>query len=738
MKTSEEIEEVCKKLRPVLGEKAGSLWHMYLAEGFKGRQELKENIEIIAEKYLSQKPLDTDQILLPPPSKNSSKGRFLVGNVQYNRKSLHPLYLRPEDFIKQVGIFAITGEGKTNLAYLLALQLMKNGTPMMVIDWKRSWRNLLSLNLPELKGVKVFTIGRDALPFLWNPLRPPPGADRELWISTVAEALEKSHLSGPGVAYHFQKIYSKLIRSLPDDFCPNFYDGLKEMQQVKVFGRELMWKQTALRIFQTFTTGSAAKAFNARNPIKLEELLDKPVIFELDMELPKALRVFFSEMMLRWIHLYRLGQGETDKLRHVLFLEEVHNLFAESGMYQTAGSLENVYREIRGFGQGLVSITQHPSRLPVFLLGNCHTQIYLGLQHAEDIRAARQALFLKYDEEVYPSLLNIGECIVKVKNRIEPCLVKTPLVSVTKGLGDARLKIHDLGSIFWEHAWKDERKYLESRKVIGEILSGENRKNKSRNTSPEENTPARNTSLGENTPFEKRENMGGYSPMSTPVNNRVEGSSGQNQGHKAPRKPDANINGKKREYPPEDRQCHQLLVDVFQHPFSSTTERYKRLKFYYKLGDKCRRRLIFDKCIHPRKVVTKEGCITLFDLTQKGKLALRDLGYEVDNRSEGIVHKFWKNKIAEDYKAKGYDVEIETYYINGRPDIIARKDGKSIAVEIETGKSDFMHNIQRAIDAGFDEVVCVATNERAEKKIREGVGRRSDIKAKVRVIHLPT
>ena len=94
MKTSEEIEGVCKKLRPVLGEKADSPWHMYLAEDFKGRQELKENIEIIAEKYLSQKPLDTDQILLPPPSEKSSRGKFLVGNVQYNRESLHPFLAR--------------------------------------------------------------------------------------------------------------------------------------------------------------------------------------------------------------------------------------------------------------------------------------------------------------------------------------------------------------------------------------------------------------------------------------------------------------------------------------------------------------------------------------------------------------------------------------------------------------------------------------------------------------------
>lgn len=687
---------------------------MYLAENFKGRQNLKENIEIIAEKYLNQKPLDNDQILLPPPSKENSKGTFLVGNVQYNKENLHPLYLKPEDFIKQVGIFAITGEGKTNLAYLQALQLLKNKTPLMIIDWKRSWRNLLSLNLPELKDVKVFTIGRDTLPFLWNPLRPPPGADKNLWISTVAEALEKSHLSGPGVAYHFQKIYTKLFRNLPDNFCPNFYDGLKEMKQVKVFGRELLWKQTALRIFQTFTTGSASKAFNARNPIKLEELLDKPVIFELDMELPKSLRVFFSEMILRWIHLYRLGQGETDKLRHVLFLEEVHNLFVESGFNKDAGSLENVYREIRGFGQGIVSITQHPSVLPVYLLGNCHTQIYLGLQHEADIRAARRALFLGRNEEAYPSLLNVGECIVKVKNRVEPCLVKTPLVKVSKGLSDEDLKVHDLSSLFWEHVWKDEERFLESRNVIGGILSG-------KTSSSMENTPPRNTCFWEKTPSKTDENMGGYFRASTPVNKCVERSSVQNQVGKVSSKPGVNINDKKRKYPPDDRLCERLLVDIFEHPFASTTKRYKRLGLHSKLGNLCRRKLIFDKCVQPRKVVTKDGRLTLFEITGKGRLVLRDLGYEVEKRSEGIVHRFWKDKVAGDYRAKGYEVSVEEFVNGCRPDIVARKDGKVVAVEIETGKSDYVGNVRRAVAAGFDEVVCVAVGDGVGRRIRDRI-----------------
>ena len=371
MKTAKDVEELCKKLKPVIGDEADKLWHMYLVEDDKGRREFALDLEIIAEKLLKKDELAEQEILLVPPSKKDSSGSILLGDAIYNKEEFHPLHLKPEDFIKQVGIFAITGEGKTNLAYLMALQLLKSKTPFMVIDWKRSWRNLLSLKdeIPELKEVQVFTIGREVLLFFWNPFRGPPNSDRDSWISTIADSLEKSHLSGQGVAYHIIKTYRKLFRGLSDDFYPNFFDGLKEVDNIKATFRELKWKQTAMRIFQSFTTGIVSKVFNARNPIKLEDLLDKPIIFELDLEMPKPLRVFFSELILRWIHLYRLAQGETKKLRHVLFLEEAHNLFSQTGFYKDSNdSLENVYREIRAFGQGIVSITQHPSLLPIYLL----------------------------------------------------------------------------------------------------------------------------------------------------------------------------------------------------------------------------------------------------------------------------------------------------------------------------------------------------------------------------------
>ena len=97
-----------------------------------------------------------------------------------------------------------------------------------------------------------------------------------------------------------------------------------------------------------------------------------------------------------------VSQGETEKLRHVLILEEAHNIFpAQFKDSLPHGGLENVYREIRSFGQALIAITQHPSLLPIYVLGNTHTLIFLSLTHEADIISARQALFLERGQDVF-------------------------------------------------------------------------------------------------------------------------------------------------------------------------------------------------------------------------------------------------------------------------------------------------------------------------------------------------
>lgn len=436
----DELKELCRKLKPVMGRRADSLWVAFvLAETPQAKREAEALIQMLAMRHLDA-GVDDQSILLPPPTQEDAAGEFYLGQVVYGRKTLHPLYLRRENFIKHVGIFSITGGGKTNVAQNLLLGLLTQDIPFLVVDWKRSYRALYTLAHPKVKTIRIFSVGRKtASTFNWNPLRGPPGVHPRTWIAVVAEVLEKSHVSGQGSGHIFMELLDKQFEKLgfydgaPEKY-PNFFDANEDLQKEQFKGRRGLWQDTCTRILATFCFGPASGAFNARHPIKLEELLEKPLVFELDQELPKPLRVFFSEIVLRWIHLYRLAQGETDELRHVTVLEEVHNMFPKSNIEkQTTNSLENVFREIRGFGEGLVNITQHPSLLPIYVLGNCNTLMILGLQHEDDIMMAKHALFLNRGDEVFLDRLRVGEGIVKIKGRINPCHVQFPLVPIKKG-----------------------------------------------------------------------------------------------------------------------------------------------------------------------------------------------------------------------------------------------------------------------------------------------------------------
>jgi DNA helicase HerA-like ATPase len=432
-----DLKRLCQRLRPILGRRVDQLWQGFItAESPQSRMEAAALIQMIGLKYLKN---DDSEVFLPPPAPHNLTGDFLLGEVHYGQRKRGFLYLRPENFIKHIGIFSITGGGKTNVAQMMLLGLLEKEIPFLVVDWKRSYQALRSLNHPKVNRLQVYSVGRKAgNDFHWNPLRAPPGVHPKTWISTVAEALEKSHVSGPGVADVLIELLDKKFAEMgvydgKQSMLPNFFDALSELERTRFTGRRMLWQDSCLRILRTFTFGPAAGAFNARNPVKLEEVLEQAAIIELDQELPKPLRVFLSDILLRWIHLYRLGQGETNRLRHVTFLEEVHNLFPRSQTEkQSSNSLENVFREIRGFGEGLVSITQHPSLIPIYILGNCNTQIYLGLQHEEDIYTAKRALFLDDGDEVFLDRLHVGEGIVKIKGRVSPCLVKFPHVPIPK------------------------------------------------------------------------------------------------------------------------------------------------------------------------------------------------------------------------------------------------------------------------------------------------------------------
>ena len=162
-------------------------------------------------------------------------------------------------------------------------------------------------------------------------------------------------------------------------------------------------------------------------------------------------------------------------------------------------------------------------------------------------------------------------------------------------------------------------------------------------------------------------------------------------------------------------------MDIAKHPISSVKERYKRTNLNIRDGTKAQYSLIEKGFIHPVTISHSDGWIKLFDITELGRTDLKFSGFNkpISNRKGGVEHQYWMNKVAQDYRNKGYHVEIEKSIGNGKTiDLVASRGKEVIVIEIETGKSDAIENIRKCLDAGYKSVISIATNWETYTKIR--------------------
>ena len=61
-------------------------------------------------------------------------------------------------------------------------------------------------------------------------------------------------------------------------------------------------------------------------------------------------------------------------------------------------------------------------------------------------------------------------------------------------------------------------------------------------------------------------------------------------------------------------------------------------------------------------------------------------------------------------------------------DLVASRNGRKIAFEIETGKSDAAANVQKCRDAGFERIVLVATSSRVRDALLAELTSRSNVR----------
>jgi hypothetical protein len=172
------------------------------------------------------------------------------------------------------------------------------------------------------------------------------------------------------------------------------------------------------------------------------------------------------------------------------------------------------------------------------------------------------------------------------------------------------------------------------------------------------------------------------------------------------------------------KEAKKLLIDIFQRPLMQIAQRYRALNLNPRKGNALKRKLLQKYLIHPVKINTGKGRISLFDLSEQGKQLLRVEGIEFKRakRKGSLLHQYWTDQAKQYFQNKGYGI-LEEIKIGGGKfiDLIGIKGQERIAIEIETGKSDYKKNIEKCLGKDFKKIYVIPTSNSVKEKIERKI-----------------
>jgi len=437
-----DVQQTLRKLKPMIGQKAEKFWLAYLSEDRIGKAEMETMLGLWANKLLGNS-INTVKTELSSPPSQTAAGDYHIGEVVYAGKTLFPFGIRENEWVQHIAIFGRSGAGKTNVVFKILDNFLKKKKPFLIFDWKRNYRDILAITDQD---ISVFTVGRETVPFQFNPLIPPEGTNPHVWLKKLIEIVAKAYYVGEGVMYLFQEainaVYNefKVYKGSPVKY-PTFEDVYRWLENNPVKGRKALWMDSAIRTIKSICFGFMGNVVNTSRQPNIGELLTKNVILELD-SLTNADKTLIIESLLLWIHHYRLAQPQRETFKHAIIIEEAHHILLKQTGGRKETITETVLREIRELGEAIILIDQHPSLISIPALGNSYTTITLNLKHRSDVTAISSAMLLKDEEKEIIGRLPIGSAIIKLQGRwVEPFQTKIPHIKIPKGkINDTKLQ----------------------------------------------------------------------------------------------------------------------------------------------------------------------------------------------------------------------------------------------------------------------------------------------------------
>ncbi len=340
-----------------------------------------------------------------------------------------------------------TGGGKSNTNMNILLAAYRQGVPFCVIEpAKRDYWKLIS----DVKNLKVYTPGDDALPLRFNPLEPEEGVfisshidDLMYAFSGAFEMDTPTMLTIEGLLqYSYEKagwnlgdIAYKQARRFPT--LKDVLDNMDEYSRKEIRSGDEVRQNiegAVIRRLKSLVTGTMGRITSMGGySVTGRELCNSNVVIELDA-LSVDAKAFVSSLLLLKLSQYIRQQDSSHKLKNIILLEEAHNVFSAESTAGTSQNKDiaskyfsNLLSEIREYGTGIIIADQGASKINSNAIANTKTKIMHASDNEVDVDREAFAFRLNDFQKGLIPLLRTGEALIAVSGKTEVCKVKINL-----------------------------------------------------------------------------------------------------------------------------------------------------------------------------------------------------------------------------------------------------------------------------------------------------------------------
>lgn len=354
--------------------------------------------------------------------------------------------LRDKELSSSLFIAGITGSGKTTTTLRFLYEWLLQEKAAIVFDWKGDYINLLRTveNMPaKLNHLWIFTAGRDR--FAFNPLRPPESVETLTWIETFTDMF----IHAFGLRTPSASILVTCLKELYEETeghptLLELREKISEYKPLSNFDKES--KRSILTRLRLLTEGTLSQVFYTRTGVKLEDMMNRFVIYDLSRIPLLENKQFIIEVIYAMTYEYLKAKNDRTKTKGLFVVEEAHNVFGPKTNYDRdiMTKPEIALCEMRDYGWGTAVIDQQPSKLSSEVIANTATKICHQLVRKEDREVMANAMDLDERQSEHIGVMGKGEVFAKFNRedfphafhaRIEP-------IVFTGEVGRERVKEH--------------------------------------------------------------------------------------------------------------------------------------------------------------------------------------------------------------------------------------------------------------------------------------------------------